>query len=568
MSSQYPHVDKAVKYAQAVLKGDQPACKWVRLACQRHIDDARKAKSDASYPYYFSQKKAEKACKFVEKMPHTKGKWAKNGQTLTLEPWQCFFLCMVFGWLRKADDLRRFRRAMLFVPRKNGKSALAAAIGLYMLTADGEFGAEVYSGATTERQAREVFTPAYYMVKRNAEFAEYYSLELSGTHKNPTAIYAEDTGSKFEPIIGKPGDGSSPHCAIIDEYHEHKTDEQVDTMETGMGAREQPLMLIITTAGSNLAGPCFQMQLDAQKMLEGVVEDDTTFALIYTIDKGDDWTKVETLRKANPNFGVSVSEDFLLARLNDAKNNARKQTVFQTKHLDMWVGARDAYFNVEKWQSLGDPSLKLEDFKGYPAYLGMDLASKYDIAALEIIIPLGGDDYVEFGRYYLPEDTVADGVNEHYQGWYKDGFLEVTEGTLIDHKRIMGDILDLCKVLDVQELAYDPYQATMLVTALMDEGVPVVETRQSIPNFSEPMKQLEGLIRAGTIRHTGNPVMAWMMSNVVASANAKDEVYPRKERDEAKIDGPVALILALGRCLVREQRDIGDVIDNLISVKL
>lgn len=560
----YPHVDAANEYVRQVLTGDIPACKWIKLACKRHRSDLRKKDSD----YYFDPVKAEKACKFIELMPHTKGRWAAKGLRLSLELWQSFFVCSVFGWLRKSDGMRRFRSAYLLVPRKSGKSALSAGIGNLMLCADNEYGAEVYSGATSEKQALEVFKPAYYMAKKSKDFRDYYSLDLSGTHKNPTAIYIPETGAKFEPVIGRPGDGASPHCAIIDEYHEHKTDDLVDTMVTGMGAREQPLLLVITTAGSNIAGPCFQAQLDLQKILEGTVVKDDVFGLIYTIDKGDSWDDIDVIRKANPNFDVSISQDFLLSRLADAKNNPRKQTIFKTKHLNQWVGARDAYFNIEKWQSLGDKSLKLEDFKGHSAYLGLDLASKYDIAALEIVIPLGNGDYIEFGRYYLPEETILDGDNEHYRDWLASGYITQTDGALIDYEFIKRDIIELCSMLDVVEMAYDPYQATMLITALMDEGVPVVETRQSVANLSEPMKMIDGLVRSGQIRHADNPVMDWMMSNVVAYCNAKDEVYPRKERDDAKIDGPVALILAFGRAILGGPPDLGDAISDPIKANL
>jgi phage terminase large subunit-like protein len=311
----YPNIDRANEYARAVVAGDIPACKWIRLACQRHLDDLRSAKLDGAR-YYFDHRAGEVACLFIQALPHTKGKWASKGERLRLEPWQCFFVACMFGWKRSHDHLRRYRRALLWVPRKNGKSALAAGIGLYMLAADREYGAEVYSGATTEKQAWEVFRPAKLMAQKTPELLEHFGIEV-----NASNIHIMDNASRFEPVIGKPGDGSSPHCAIVDEYHEHADDTMVDTMETGMGAREQPLLLMITTAGDNMAGPCYQMQVDAQKMLEGVIEDDQTLALIYTVDAEDDWTKPETIRKANPNFGVSVSEDFLLARLNDAKNN-------------------------------------------------------------------------------------------------------------------------------------------------------------------------------------------------------------------------------------------------------
>lgn len=560
--AKYPNVDRANRYATQVVAGDIDACKWVRLACQRHLDDLRRSQ-DGGSPYYFDHSAAERVCKFIQAMPHTKGKWAAKSELIRLEPWQCFFLVGVFGWKRRSDDTRRYRRALLWVPRKNGKSALAAGIGLYMLAADNEYGSEVYSGATSEKQAWEVFRPAKIMATKTPDFLDHFGVEV-----NASNINIADNGSRFEPVIGKPGDGSSPHCAIVDEYHEHKDDSMVDTMETGMGAREQPLLLMITTAGDNMAGPCYQMQIDAQKMLEGVIDDDQTWALIYTVDPGDDWTNVETLKKANPNFGVSVSEDFLLARLQDAKNNSRKQSTFQTKHLNIWVGARDAYFNVERWRQCADTSLRLEDMAGKRCYLGLDLASKVDIAALEILFPMGDGDYVRFGRYYLPETAIENGVNEHYQGWMRDGRLTITDGEIIDFAYIKADILSLCSQFEVIECGYDPFQATMLVTELMSEGVPVVEMRPTVLNFSEPMKTLDGLIRARRIRHDGDPVMTWMVSNVVAKEDAKDNVFPRKDRPENKIDGVVALLMALGRSMTAGDQDISSAIFDMVSVKL
>lgn len=537
------YVAVANKYARDVVAGKIPASKWVKLACQRHLDDLKRK----GFAYRFDEAKAARACKFIELQYHTKGKWAAKGERLKLEPWQCFMVAAIFGWVRKASGLRRFRRALLLVPRKNGKSALAAAIGLYMLAADGEHGAEVYSGATTEKQAWEVFRPARLMSLRNEALREHFGIEVNASNINILA-----NASRFEPIIGKPGDGASPSCAIVDEYHEHPTDELLDTMETGMGAREQPLSLIITTAGDNMAGPCYALQLEAQKMLDGVTENEEFFALIYGIDPTDDWTSEEALRKANPNYDVSVAGDFLAMRQKEAITNARKQGTFQTKHLNVWVGARDAYFNVQKWKDCEVEGLSLEDFAGEECVIGLDLASKVDIAALEILFPLDGR-YARFGKYYLPEATVAAGENEHYQGWMREGRLTVTEGEIIDFERIREDILDLSSRFTVRAVAYDPHQATMLVTALMGDGVPCIEVRPTVLNFSEPMKTLDGLIRAGKIAHDGDPVMTWMISNVVAKEDAKDNVYPRKERPENKIDAVVALIMALAQCMSGEQ---------------
>ena len=548
-----PYTEIATQYAQDVLSGEVLAAKYIQLACAQYMDSLQ----DQS-KYRYDEQAAHKACKFIEAQFHTKGKWASKKKNLILEPWQIFFICNVFGWLSIATGFRRYREVLLLVPRKNGKSALAAAIGLYMLCADGEHGAEVYTGATSEKQAKEVFVPAQAMVRMNAPLKDHFELQ-----NNASNICILKNGSKMEPIIGNPPDGSSPSCAIVDEVHEHKDSRLIDTMITGMGAREQPLMLYITTAGDNLSGPCYQLQLEAQKVLEGTMENEQLFALIYGIDQDDDWSSIEAVKKANPNFGVSVGEEFLLARLQDAKNNSRKQSTYKTKHLNVWVGSREAYFNVDKWRSC-DAGVEIGDYYGHRAFIGLDLASRVDIAALEVLIP-DGDDYIRFGKYYLPESALENG-NEMYKSWAADGWLTITDGEIIDFNEIKSDIIDLISQFEVAELAYDPFQATMLITELIAEGVPVVEMRPTVLNFSEPMKILDSIIRSGNLKHNGDPVMTWMISNTVAKADAKDNVYPRKERDENKIDGVVALIMALGRA----QQEAEPVIDfdDLLTVDI
>lgn len=548
-----PYTEIAVQYAKDVSSGEVLAAKYIKLACAQFLEGLE----DQS-KYYYDEAPAHKACKFIEAQFHTKGKWASKKKNLILEPWQIFFICNVFGFLSVATGLRRYREVLLLVPRKNGKSALAAAIGLYMLCADGEHGAEVYTGATSEKQAKEVFVPAQAMVRMNPPMSSYFELQ-----NNASNICILRNGSKMEPIIGNPPDGSSPSCAIVDEVHEHKDSRLIDTMITGMGAREQPIMLYITTAGDNLAGPCYQLQLEAQKVLEGVQQNEQLFALIYGIDQDDEWSSVEAVRKANPNFGVSVSEEFLLARLQDAKNNARKQSTYKTKHLNVWVGSREAFFNVDKWRKC-ETDMRLADYQGRRVFLGLDLASRKDIAALEILIP-DGNDYIRFGRYYLPEDVLEDG-NEMYRAWAEEGWLTLTDGNIIDFNVIKSDIIDLCSQFEVAELAYDPFQATMLITELMEEGVPVIEMRPTVLNFSEPMKILDSIILAGKLKHNGDPVQTWMISNVVAKADAKDNVYPRKERDENKIDGVISLIMALGRAQQAVESTID--FDDLLTVDI
>lgn len=547
----------AERYARDVTAGKIPACRWVRLACQRHLNDLQAAKAKG-YPYRFDAKAAAKACSFIELLPHVKGKWASARELLVLSPWQVFKTACIFGWLRKSDGLRRFRKVLLLEPRKNGKSAWAAAVGLYMLAMDGEHGSEVYSGATTEKQAWEVFRPARSMALKTPAF-----LNACGVSVNAQSVHVIENESRFEPIIGRPGDGSSPHCAIIDEYHEHDTDDMVSTMETGMGAREQPLMMIITTAGSNVAGPCYQAVVEARRMLDGIVDDPELFALMYGIDTsigkpedegfqpGDDWTRPETLRKANPNFDVSVKGEFLLSQQRDAINNARKASAFRTKHLNEWVFAKEAYFNIAKWMASAE-NINMADFAGQPCTVGLDLASKVDIAAAVFLFrkPTGG--FAAFGRFYLPEKTIELESTGNYVTWQRAGRLIQTDGDMIDHGRILDDLVEASKSYTIESIGYDPAQATMLVTELQAQGLPVVEFRHTVLTMSEPMKEVEALIRSGKIAHDGDPCFAWQIGNVVAKEDAKDNVYPRKERPENKIDAAVALIMAMGRQLAKE----------------
>lgn len=541
-----PHVQAAEGYVRDVLAGRVPTCKWTRLTCERHVRDKRLARTKA-FPYRFDAAQAERVCRFVELLPHIKGRWAvrdpkkPTAHLVRLEPAQCFWTVSLFGWVKKRGGKRRFRKASIYLPRKNGKSTWASGIGHWMAWKDGEPGAEVYSGATTEKQAWEVFGPA-----RKMALAEPQMVEGLGITVNAQNMVRLKDGSKFEPIIGKPGDGASPHCSITDEYHEHDTSDQYDTMLTGMGAREQPLALVISTAGDNLAGPCYDDWLTVQKILEGALIDESHFGIIYTCDDEDDWTGELALRKANPNYSVSVSSEFLQQQQRDAISNARKQGVFKTKHLNIWVQARGAYFNMQRWDEGADPSLKLEQFSGRECHIGLDLSSKIDIAACELLFELERDIFVRFGKYYLPDETVQQPENQHYRAWAKEDWITVTEGNIIDFNVILEDLKSFASLFQIAGIAYDPYQATMLVTELQQEGMACVEYRPTVLNFSDPMKRLDALVRNRAMKHNGDPVMKWMMSNVVAKSDAKDNVYPRKDRPENKIDGPVALISALG----------------------
>jgi phage terminase large subunit-like protein len=533
------HSEKAEAYARDVVEGRILASKWTRLACKRHLADLDRQESDG-FPYRFDAEEADRVCRLKETFQHVKGRWARERQMLELEPWQCFVTCSIFGWVRVADGTRRFRKASIYVPRKNGKSFEAAATGNVMFFADGEPGAEVYSGASTEKQAWEVFGPARQMMKRDPEFCAQLGVEVGAK-----AMFRPSDGSKFEPVIGKPGDGPAPHCWIVDEYHEHQTADQYDTAITGMGSREQPLMFVISTAGDDIEGPCYDDWRTVQRILEGSIVDEEHFGIIWTCDEDVDWTSPEAIEMANPNIGVSVSREFLLARQREAVQNARHQYRFKIKHLNQWVTSRSAFYNVESWRGLGEDGLSLDDFAGRDCFVGLDLASKVDVAALVLVFP-GEDGYDVLFRFYVPEDRLEEAEGERYRLWAANGWITLTDGNVISLQRIQDDIEELAARVNVLGAAYDPWQATQLATNLQEKGLPMVEWRQTVMMMSEPMKESEALIKSGRIRHDGNPLMTWMMGNVVAKYDAKENVYPRKERSQDKIDGPVGMIMALG----------------------
>ncbi len=548
------YADIANRYAERVVAGEVSACRWVNLACQRQLNDLARFKGKAS-PYRFnpvlgdadgrSYRPADNLCGFIERLPHVKGPLA--GELIQLEPWQVFILSTVFGWVRD-DGKRRFRRSYIEVPRGNAKSTLSSAVALYMLAADREGGAEVYSLATTRDQARIVFGDAQTMARRSPGFRRRFSVDV-GAHN----MHVLASGSKFEALSaeGSTLDGLNIHFGCVDELHAHKTRTVYDVVETGTGKRDNSLLWVITTAGSNRAGICYEVRTFVTKLLDGVFEDDTQFGIVFGLDDGDDWTTESALIKANPNWGISVRPEVLVPLQAKAMQLPSAVNNFKTKHLNEWVNADTAWMDMRAWDACTDPTVDLEGFAGQPCWIGLDLASKTDIAALVLVFPHPeiAEAYVVFGKYYLPEDTVSAAGNSQYEGWMRTGRLTVTPGNVIDFGWIEADLLEMASRFEVQAVAFDPFQATQLSTRMLAEGLPMIEVRPTVLNFSEPMKTLEALVLQKKLTHDGDPVLTWMASNVVAHLDVKDNIYPRKERAENKIDGIVALIMALSRAI-------------------
>jgi phage terminase large subunit-like protein len=557
----------ATQYARDVTDGRVLACRWVRLACVRHLNDLQRDAAGWRFTWNpelettegKKYRPADRVCHFIELLPHIKGEWAANRQSIHLEPWQVFVVASIFGWVDRDTCRRRFRIADLFVPRKNAKSTIAAGIGLYMAFCDGEHGAEVYSGATSEAQAGETFKPAKLMAEKSPEFIQRFGVTVRVSN-----ISSVDTNSKFEPVIGKPGDGASPSCAIVDEYHEHQTEDLYETMRTGMGARKQPLMLVITTAGDNISGPCYAHQKELEMVLNGLIEDEQRFGIIYTIDqdedgKLEDWTTEEAVMKANPNFGVSIDEEFMLSQLRDAIRDPRKQATFQTKHLNLWVASASPWLSMQSWKSAADKALKIEDFRGESFHEGVDLANTTDITSRCKIFKRnidGKDHFYAFWKHYLPENVINEPENRHYQGWLAAGQIIATDGNMIDQARIEADILAEAELYHHLETAFDPWGAPGIIGNLQNEGFEVLTVRLTAQFLSAPMKYIDGLLKDGRLHHDGDPVAAWGVNNVEVKPDQNDNWFPRKQNRYKKTDPGIALILAMCRAMAPTQSDV------------
>ena len=553
------HVAEALHYAHEVVAGGIPACKWVKAACQRQLDDLARWESEPDYLFDWRPELAERVIRFIELLRHVKGKW--GGDRISLAPAQKFGIACVFGWVRKSDWMRRFRTVYEEVPRKNAKTTKLAAIGLYMLLADDEWGGEVYSAATTREQAHIVFDISSQMARMDGEFRARFGIEVLAR-----SIISRGTASKFVPLSaeGSTLDGLNVSCALIDELHAHKNRMVHDVLDSGTGSRGQPLIWKITTAGWNRAGVCYDQRNYLSKVLNATlkkhggmgykvegeaVEDDAFWGIIYTIDQGDDPMDEATWRKANPLYGISVDPDDMRRMAAVAKVQAQALNEFLTKRLDVWVNADSAWMNMLAWDDCADRGLKIEDFKGEPCWVALDAAFKKDLFAKIRIFRRGGKYYC-FGRYYIPEAQAQAKGNNHLAGWVKDGWIRTTPGEVLDIEAVREELLEDTRNHEVREVPFDPAQLTQFATEMIEQGVPMVEIRPTVLNFSPAMKELDELVTGRNLVHSGDPVLAWAIANVVCHRDKKDNIYPNKEGVDQKIDPAIALIMAISRAMV------------------
>lgn len=528
------------------------AGRLVRLACQRHLRDLVEGPARG---LQWNPQLARVVYAFCGLLHHSKGEW--SGKPVQLLPWQLFVVGSLFGWLR-TDGTRRFRTAYIQIARKNGKSTLAAVIALVCFVLDGEGGAEVYSAATTRDQAKIVFEEAREMVRRSPALKKRIAIAKRN-------LSIEATRSKFEPLSSDWNtlDGLNPHAAIVDELHAHKDRGLVDVIETAFGARRQPLLVYITTAGQSRESVCYEQRALSEQIVTGVFTDETYFAYVAELDEADDWRDERTWLKANPSLGEAVKPDELRQLAQRAERAPARQEPFRRLRLNTWTDKVATWLPIEVWDRCAPhperPTLTIDDaaLAGRRCFGGLDLSSKLDLTCLCLVFPPRTDDptepWVARWRVWVPEDTLTRRMERDrvpYQAWREAGWLRVTPGNVVDYDFIEEEIRAAAATFEVVELAFDQWNATQLTTHLAAEGLPLVEVRQGYKSMNPPITELERLFTAGLLAHGDHPVARWTFANVTPKTDAGGNRMFDKKTSRDRIDPMVTLAMAVGRAIV------------------
>lgn len=528
---------KGVKYAEDVVSGRIVACQWVKLACQRFLDDIN------SQDFYFDDRKYKTLTTFIGVLKHYSSGAA--GTQFVLEPWEDFIICNIFCLYRVDTHRRKYKTAHISVSRKNGKTTLAAVLGLFAMIADGEPAASVIMAANSREQGHIDFDAA-------SAFARQLDPKKKSLKVLRNEIKFEKNNANLKVISAdaSTGDGLNPSMVILDELHEAPDSKLYDVLRSGQGFREQPLMLSITTAGFRLGGFCNQLEDYCKEVLSGIKMDDTLFSLLYTLDDGDDWTDDRNYVKANPNLGVTVKTDWLLEQVNQARNTPSLEVGVKTKNLNMWVSSSNVWIpehNVRKCLRKVDMS----DFIGknnYLCYIGLDLAAVSDLTALSFLfIDPENEEYYYKNFYYLPKSALEGKYNsELYKMWSAKGYLTLTDTPTTDYNFIKTQILYWYNHLDVLGIFYDAWNSVQLVNDLINEGMPMFAYSQSIGHFSRPTKEYERLVLSEKVILDDNPINRFCHDNVELKVDMNGNCKPIGDHNAKKIDGVIAQLTALG----------------------
>jgi phage terminase large subunit-like protein len=543
-------VSVAIAYAEEAAgdaKGKRVGT-WVRLAAKRFLRDLKRAQARRP-PFVWSPTQANRACEFIEQLPHVEGVW--ETPTIRLEPSQVFFICNLFGF-RNPDGSRRFTTALYAVARKNAKSALAAAILLYVFCTEPEVGPQVLSAATTGDQARIVWGVAKRMVEKLADLREAFTLEAFAN-----AIARYEVGGTFRPINAKAStqDGLNPSALCFDELHAHKTRDLFDVLRSAAGARKSPMFLYTTTEGYENPGPWAEVRKFAWQVLDGVVEADHFLAVYYALDDADDDFDESKWVKANPLLGVSVSLAKLREYATEAKQLPGALSEFRIKRLNRPAAAASGWVDLRKWKRCAGEA-DLAALEGARCWAALDLASTRDMTAWRIVWERDGEFYT-WGRYWVPEAAVAQRTERGsvpYRSWVDQGIVQMTEGDVTDYAAVERDILADCARFRPLEVAYDAWNATDLANRLVAADLPLVQFIQGAKSYNPGFQALERAYIGKKLHHGGDPVLTWNASNLVPRRDGNMNLAPDKKRSADKIDGFVCLLMCMARASLDESR--------------
>jgi len=504
-----------------------------------------KKKTSLDTKFYFDEQSALRVRRFFEKfLRHTKGRWA--GLPFQLQEWQWDDVVKpLFGW-KRTDGTRRYRTAYIELPRKNGKSTLSAGLGLYGLFADNEPGAEIYSAAADREQAAIVFEQARNMVEQSSELSK-----RAEVYKRSIVVPA--TGSTYKVLSADAytKHGLNAHMIIFDELHAQPNRDLWDVLSTSTGSRAQPLMVAITTAGFDRNSICWEQHEYARQINAGIIEDETYFGYIAAADEEDDWTKEETWQKANPGYDVTISAEYLRNEARKAENIPAYQNTFRRLHLNQWTQQESRWLDTRKWDEC---SAEPPELDGRECYAGLDMATHTDIAAFVMIFPPvdDGEPHHVVTRFFIPNDNMVERSRTDrvpYEAWCRDGYIISTEGNVIDYQRIQAEIEALGKRYNIREIAFDRWGAFQISQNLEGAGFKMIPFGQGFASMSAPTKELLRLVLERNIAHGGNPVLRWMADNMVVKTDPAGNVKPDKSKSREKIDGMVALVMALDRAI-------------------
>lgn len=530
-----------IQYPVDVIAGNVIAGKHIKKACERFfslMDDDR---------YMFLEEKVDKVIRLYHHLRHFKGR--HSGKPFVLEPWQEWIIASIYGFYNKSDGSRLTQTVYIEVARKNGKTALAAGIGLNALINDDEDGAEVYFAANSKDQVKISAWPLC------SNFAKAFDPKEKYLKVYRDTINFDKTISWLKVLAADSTklDGPNPSTFILDEYHAAKSNSLKAVLESGQGTRDNPLEIIITTAGFDKLGPCYELRTTATEILNGLKEDDSFFMAIYSLDEKDDWKDEANWIKSNPNMDVTVKSSYLRKEVRKAMNTPSDEVNVKTKNLNMWCDSSDVWI-PDDYILACSRKVDLDDFTTKDdCFAGIDLSSTSDLTCVSFMIPK--DDKFYFKTlYYLPEEALETKKNkEQYSEWVRLGFLKLTPGNVVDYDYILDDILSVDKRLYIVKVGYDSWNATQFVINATDKGLPMDPVSQSIGNFNRPTKEMERVILSGNVVIDNNPITRFCFRNVVMKLDHNGNTKPSKEYRDKKIDGVISMIEAMGVCLMTPQ---------------